>query len=104
MLAGLVPNNRTPNRYANGGWKKMAIGLSRACEMIMREGPLRWKRNGVVIFEIKTARTLRTRIVEAQKRHPTPPWLYPPTTVQWLGDQIVRDLNKNRCTEIANCE
>ncbi len=63
-------------------------GLSAACQMIIKGGPLRWVRDRVTVAEISDWKTLRTRILEARRRPELvmPRWKLPGrSTVLWWG-------------------
>ena len=65
-------------------------GLSDACKLIMKDGPLRWKRDGKIIAEISDWKTLRARISEARRRDPIMPWERSVTTELWHGNKPLR--------------
>src|SRR5262249_44831673 len=67
----------------------LSQGLLRACQKIMKDGPLQWKRDGKIIAEISDSKTLRVRITEAT-RHRRPQPTPPMTTELWQGNKLLR--------------
>jgi hypothetical protein len=76
---------RRPQKYP----RLLGQGLSRACREIIKDGPLRWKRDDKIVAEISDWKTLRVRITEAIQ-HPRPQPTPPMTTELWQGNKLLR--------------
>ena len=83
--------------------RRHLVGLQRACQKIMEDGPLRWiSSNGTVVAKISDWKTLRVRIIESYRRDPIyglalRPW----TTELWQGGKLLRGKRAPRRKRLA---